>query len=200
MGLSLSTLSRRSHTIAVAIVVHALALMCAAPSNAAAADGAAAAPAREYEIKAAFLYNFTKFVDWPAATFADAGAPIVIGVLGDSPCAQALERLVKDRKVNGRTILVRPVASAEEAKLTQLLFVGSAHEARFAGLKPAIESLPVLTVGESPGFVSLGGAVNFVPQGDKIRFEINIGVAERAGLKISSQLQKLAIVVHRSPT
>src|ERR1700732_494770 len=200
MGLSLSTPSRRSHTIAVAIVVHALALICAAPSHAAAADGAAAAPAREYEIKAAFLYNFTKFVDWPAATFADAGAPIVIGVLGDSPCAQALERLVKDRKVNGRTIVVRRIASAEEAKVTQLLFVGSAQEAQFAALERALQSLPVLTVGESPGFASQGGAIDFVPQGDKIRFEININAAEHAGLKISAQLQKLAAVVHRSPT
>ena len=200
MGLSLSALSRRSHTIAVVIVLHALALLWAAPSNAGAAAGAAAAPAREYEIKAAFLYNFTKFVDWPARTFANADAPIVIGVLGDSPCVQALERLIKDRKVNGRTIVVRRIASAAEAKVTQLLFVGSAQEAQFAGLEPAIESLPVLTVGESPGFETLGGAIEFVPQGDKIRFEINIDAAEHAGLKISAQLQKLATVVHRSPT
>jgi hypothetical protein len=124
----------------------------------------------------------------------------VIGVLGDSPCAQALERLVKDRKVNGRTIVVRPIAAAAEAKVTHLLFVGSGHEAQFAGLKAAIESLPVLTVGESPRFATLGGAIDFVPQGDKIRFEINIGVAEHAGLKISAQLQKLATVVRRSAT
>src|SRR3984893_4647230 len=141
MGLSLSALSRSSHAIAVAIALPALSLMWAAPSTAGAADNAAAAPAREYEIKAAFLYNFTKFVDWPAQTFANANAPIVIGVLGDSPCAQALERLVKDRKVNGRTIVVRQIASAEEAKVTQLLFVGSAHEEPFAGLKPANDAL-----------------------------------------------------------
>ena len=200
MGLSLSALSRRSHTIAVVIVLHALALMWAAPANAGAADAAAAAPARECEIKAAFLYNFTKFVDWPARTFANADAPIVIGVLGDSPCAQELEHLIKDRKVNGRTIVMRRIASAEEAKVTQLLFVGFAQETQFAGLKAAIESLPVLTVGESPRFATLGGAIDFVPQGDKIRFEINIDAAEHAGLKISAQLQKLAAVVHRSPT
>jgi hypothetical protein len=200
MRLSPSTLSRRSHTIAVAIVLHALVLLWAVPSNAGAADGAAAAPGRECEIKAAFLYNFTKFVAWPAQTFATADAPIVMGVLGDSPCVQALERLVKDRKVNGRTIVVRRIASAEQAKGTHLLFVGSAQEAQFAGLEPALHSLPVLTVGESPGFATLGGAIDFVPQGDKIRFEINIDVAEHAGLKISAQLQKLAAVVHRSPT
>jgi uncharacterized protein DUF4154 len=195
-----SALSRSSRTIAMAIVLHALALLWAVPSNAGAADGSAAAPGRECEIKAAFLYNFTKFVDWPAQTFANADAPLVIGVLGASPCVQALERLVRDRKVNGRTIVVRPIASAEEAKVTQLLFVGSAQETQFAGLKAAIESLPVLTVGESPRFATLGGAIDFVPQDDKIRFEININAAEHAGLKISAQLQKLAAVVHRSPT
>src|SRR6202165_3400686 len=163
-------------------------------------EPAAAAPARECEIKAAFLYNFHKFVACPARTFSNADAPIVIGVFGDSPCAQELEHLIKDRKVNGRTIVMRRIASAEEAKVTQLLFVGFAQETQFAGLKAAIESLPVLTVGESPGFATLAGAIDFVPQGDKIRFEINIGVAERAGLKISAQLQKLATVVHRSPT
>jgi hypothetical protein len=200
MGLSPSAPSRRSPTIAAAFVLHALALLWAVPSNAGAADGAAAAPARECEIKAAFLYNFTKFVDWPAQTFANADAPIVIGVLGDSPCLQALERLVKDRKVNGRTIVVRRIASADEARVTHMLFVGSERETQFAALEPALHSLPVLTVGESPGFATLGGAIDFVPQGDKIRFEINIDAAEQAGLKISAQLQKLATVVHRSPT
>jgi hypothetical protein len=200
MRVSPSAPSRRNRTIAVAIVLQALALLWALPSNAGAADGAAAAPGRECEIKAAFLYNFTKFVDWPAATFANADAPIVIGVLGDSPCAQALERLVKDRKVNGRAIVVRRIASGEEAKATQVLFVGLAHEAQFAGLQPAIRLLPILTVGESSGFPILGGAIEFVPQGDKIRFEINIDAAEHAGLKISAQLQKLATVVRRSTT
>jgi hypothetical protein len=169
------------------------------PVNAAGAD-VPAGPTREYEIKAAFLYNFTKFIEWPAHSFADAGAPIVIGVLGDSPCTEALERLVKDRKVNGRTIVVKRIASGEEAKATHVLFVGSAQEAQFAGLQPTIELLPILTVGESAGFPILGGAIEFVPQGDKVRFEINIDVAEHAGLKISAQLQKLATVVRRSPT
>src|SRR3984893_3532314 len=163
MGLSLSALSRSSHTIAVAIVLHALALLWAVPSNAGAADGAAAAPGRECEIKAAFLYNVTKFVDWPAQTFTKAEAPIVMGVLGDSPCVQALERLVKDRKVNGRTLVVRRIASAAAAQVTQMLFVGAAQEAQFAGLEPALHSLPVLTVGESPGFATLGGTIDFVP-------------------------------------
>src|SRR3979490_119916 len=118
MGLSPSALSRMSHPIAVAIMLHALALLWAVPSNAGAADGAAAAPGRECEIKAAFLYNFTKFIDWPAQTFANADAPLVIGVLGDSPCVEALERLVKDPKGKGRPIIVGRSAPAAGAQGT----------------------------------------------------------------------------------
>jgi hypothetical protein len=199
MGLLHPARPLRSHIVAVAVVLQVLALI-GLPLNAAGADAASGGPAREYEIKAAFLYNFTKFIEWPAHSFADAGAPIVIGVLGDSPCTEALQRLVKDRKVNGRAIVVRRIASGQEAQATHLLFVGSEQEAQFAGLQPAIELLPILTVGETPGFPILGGAIEFVPQGDKLRFEINIGVAERAGLKISAQLQKLATVIRRGPT
>jgi len=153
---------------------------------------------REYEIKAAFLYNFAKFIEWPAQSFPDANAPIVIGVLGDSPCAPALERLVKDRKINSRAIAVRRVESAQEASGTHLLFVDASEEAHFERLEPAIEALPVVTVGESPSFVPAGGAINFVLQGDNVRFEINMGAAGRAGVKISAQLLKLATAVRRS--
>jgi len=104
----------------------------------------------------------------------------VIGVLGDSPCATALERLVKDRKINSRAIAVRRVESAQEASGTHLLFVDAAEEAHFERLEPAIEAIPVVTVGESPSFVSAGGAINFVLQGDNVRFEINMGAAGRA--------------------
>jgi hypothetical protein len=199
MGLLQPSRPLRSHIGAVAVVLHALALI-GLPVNAAGADAASGGPAREYEIKAAFLYNFTKFIEWPAQSFADAGAPIVIGVLGDSPCAEALERLVKDRKVNGRAIVVRRVESAAEARTTHILFVGSRQEQQFARLEPEIGSLPVLTVGESQAFEAGGGIVNFVPQDDKVRFEINIGSADRAGLRVSAQLQKLATVIRRSTT
>jgi hypothetical protein len=150
---------------------------------------------REYEIKAAFLYNFTKFIEWPARTFADANAPIVIGVLGDSACTPALERLVKDRKINGRAIVVRRVESVQEVSASHLLFVGADHEAQFERLEPQIEATPVVTVGESPAFASAKGAIIFVLQGDKVRFEINTGSTDHAGVKISAQLLKLATAV-----
>jgi hypothetical protein len=164
--------------------------------NAAAADFSPAS--RECEIKAAFLYNFTKFIEWPTRSPPDTTAPFVIGVLGDSPCAEPLERLVRNRKVNGRAITVRRVESIQDASATHILFVGNEQEARFGKLEPAIEALPILTVGESSSFASMGGAINFVLQDDKVRFEINTSSADHAGVRISAQLLKLATAVHRS--
>jgi hypothetical protein len=156
-------------------------------------------PPREYEIKAAFIYNFTKFIEWPARSFPDAQSPFVIGVLGESPCAEALEQLVKDRKLNGRTIVVRRIAEAQALGRLQILFVGSAQEVEFETLLPTIATDPILTVGESPTFASMGGTINFVRQDDKVRLEINRRSAEQSGLKISAQLLKLATVVREEP-
>jgi hypothetical protein len=163
--------------------------------------GALAAPpsTKEYEIKAAFVYNFTKFVEWPPETFVGPQAPLVIGVLGESPCAAALTAIVKDHQVNGRPLLVKVVVTMEEARTAQVLFVSSSQEARFAQLAAQLHATPLLTVGESAEFAQAGGMINFVLLEDKIRFEINMQSAESAGLKVSSQLQKLATRVRRSP-
>jgi hypothetical protein len=100
------------------------------------------------------------------------------------------------RTVKGRPIVVRTVRTADEVRATQLLFVTAAEEAHFRALRTQIVDSPVLTVGESPSF-SATGAIGFVQQGEKLRFEINIDVAQRSQLKISSQLQKLATAVRR---
>ena len=164
--------------------------------NAVAAD---APISREYQIKAAFLYNIPKFVEWPADGFTDANAPIVIGVLGVNPFGDVLQTIVRDRKINGRSVIVKQVESVAEARVSQLLFVGANEDARFAGMRKAMEGSTVLTVGESAAFAAAGGGIRFVPVGDKLSFEINMSSVERAHLKISSQLQKLAIAVSRTP-
>jgi hypothetical protein len=151
--------------------------------------------AREYEIKAAFIYNFTKFVEWPGSSFPDDQTPFVIGVLGDSPCAEALERLASDHKVGSHNIQVRRIASARDMDAVQILFVGSTQETRFGSLAPALATAPVLTVGESPTFASMGGTINFVREDNKLRFEINLNSAKQAGIRISAQLLKLATAV-----
>lgn len=158
---------------------------------------------REQQIKAAFLYNFTKFIDWPARAFPDASAPIVIGVLGDSPSASlmmaALEPIVKGRVVNGRGVIVRRIDNARGASGVHLLFVPAPDELLFQQIGLQIEASPVLTVGESSSFAALGGAINFVVEADKVQFEINTAPPEHVGVRISSQLLKLARQVRTQP-
>src|SRR5688572_226835 len=175
--------------ILAALCLLALARGAAADVRAPAAD--------EWQIKSAFIYNFTKFVEWPEAALGGPSQPIVIGVLGEKPLAQQLAAVVAGRNVNGRPIEVRPVRTAAEARATQLLFVSAAEESRYAAMRDELAESPVLTVGETPSF-SVTGAIGFVQEGEKLRFEINVDIAERSHLKISSQLQKLAAAVRRS--
>lgn len=146
-------------------------------------------------MKAAFLFNFTKFVEWPEASFADAGHPIVIAVLGRNPFGDDLAKLVKDRTVDGRRIQIRMVATPEEARppgALHVLFVPAGEEPRFAEFLNTPSRRGVLTVGESDRFSALGGIIDFVVVESRVRFEINRAAAEAAGLKLRAQLQKLA--------
>ena len=160
---------------------------------------AAAEPAvsKEYQIKAAFLYNFTKFVEWPAGKVVGTNSPIVIGVLGRNPFGAALAETIKDRKVNGREIQIKQINSVSEVKGLHVLFVSAGETQRFEGLEDALKEGSVLGVGESEAFLKRGGMIVFALEDDKVRFEIDMNSAERAKLKISSQLQKLARTVKK---
>ena len=151
-------------------------------------------PDLEHQVKAAFLYNFARFIEWPPDGRAG-DASFVIGVLGADATSRALEQTVQGKSVGGRTILVRPVKSQEEASRCQMLFVGSESPERLVGLLKAVRGSAVLTVGDRDSFARDGGIVNFVMQDHHVRFEVNTDAAERAGLKISSKLLQLAIIV-----
>jgi len=178
--------------------LRALLLSLALAAGAASAD-AQAPVISESQIKAAFLYNFTKFVEWPGEVFPSKSHPIAIGILGENPLVAELQAIVENRKVNGRTIVVTNVLTAADIVSTQLLFVGTEEDARFADLKSVAQDNAVLTVGESPSFAAAGGAIFFVQHNGKLRFQINMAAAERARLKISAELQKLATAVGRTP-
>lgn len=150
---------------------------------------------KEYQIKAAYLYNFTKFVEWPPQRFDKTADPIVIGVLGQAPFGEELEKVVRDRKVNGRAISIVTLRSIGEARGVHVLFVAASHEKRL-GPEDLAQLEGVLTVGETEHFAS-DGIVKFTTVDDKVRFEINADAADRAGLRISAQLQKLATVVRK---
>lgn len=146
----------------------------------------------EYEVKAAFLVNFTQFVKWPAAAFADAGAPFAIGILGDDPFGGALEKIAQTRTVAGRKIVIRRGRRAEELRNCQVVFVPASERANGAAIVASLAGTHILIVGEHDGFVKQGGAIGFTSGGGKVGFEINHGAARSAGLEISSRLLKLA--------
>jgi hypothetical protein len=161
----------------------------------------APAVSKEYQIKAAFLYNFARFVDWPAGRFSDAAAPIRIAVVGRNPFGDELENVVRGRKIGGREIIVvyHPSTdlSALDASSHHVIYIGTGEEQSLEKLAGRIGGAGALTVGESVRFSAEGGIVTFSTVDDKVRFEINADAAEGAGLKISAQLLKLATAVRR---
>lgn len=155
-----------------------------------------AAVPSEYQVKAAFLYNFTKFVEWPPARFETDHSPIVIAILGHDPIGPELTGIVRHRIVNGRPIVVQAITRAPAPGTPfppiHILFVPSGEDALFRSSASAFSRQGILTVGESPGFTDEGGMINFVLIDDKVRFEIDRAHADSAGVKISAQLLKLA--------
>lgn len=153
---------------------------------------------REYAIKAAYLYQFGRYVQWPASSFADSQSPLVIGLLGSDPFQGILEDLARTKRVEGRPIVIRRFASMAEYTPCHILFITAAvePEQKAAAFQKAQKS-PVLLVGEEPGFAAQGGTVNFFLDENRIRFEINMETAKRDQLKISSKLLSLAKIVGR---
>jgi hypothetical protein len=146
----------------------------------------------EYQVKAAFIYNFAKFIDWPGTT---PQGDFVIGILGDDPFRGALQATVKDRSIDGRPVVVRQVSSAEAARNFQILFVSPSERERLPGILDSLKGSAVLTVGETEGFASSGVVINFIVEDSRVRFEVNVDAAERANLRISSKLLSLARIV-----
>jgi hypothetical protein len=151
---------------------------------------------REYAIKAAYIYNFGRYVEWPPASFPDSQSPFVIGVLGSDPFGALLDEIVQSKKIEGRPIAARRFASMAEYRPCHILFVSAAAspEQKLAAIKMAQDS-PVLLVGEDPGLAERGATINFFIEQNKIRFEINAEAARREQLKISSKLLSLAKIV-----
>jgi hypothetical protein len=154
----------------------------------------------EYRIKAAFLFKFLGFVDWPPASFERADAPFVIGVLGAASLGSELEQIASGRQVNGHPVRVRLLARGDSAAGLQVLFVGRAETARLNTVAMSTDSLPVLVVSESDGALAQGSAINFVVVDDKVRFDVSLHPINRAGLKISARLLAVARVVQSDPS
>jgi hypothetical protein len=151
--------------------------------------------APEYEIKAAFLYNFATFVEWPPASFAGPESPFQVGVLGQDPFGRVLEEAFAGKTVHNRRIVIRRSSEVGDLAASHLLFVCTSERERAPKDLEFLKGVPVLMVGEFPGFATMGGCINFFIEGKKVRFEVNLEAAKRANLKVSSKLLRLARVV-----
>ncbi len=148
----------------------------------------------EYRVKAAFLLNFTKFIEWPAAEGGDAESPINICIVGDDPFGPALDRMVEGEAINGRKVTVQRVRR-EAAKTCQVVFVTRTEKE--VAKTVATLGTGILTVGEGETFLKEGGMIAFVIESRRVRFDINRTAAESAGIKLSSKLLSVARSVDR---
>ena len=145
----------------------------------------------EYGVKAAFLYNFTKFVEWPASAFPERGS-LRLCVFGSDPFGKSLQTVVEGEQAQGRPITLLRLDSLGDPRLCHILFLSRKETERLPAVLAAVQGAPVLTVGEAPGVLEKGGGVNFVLKEGKVRFEINQAAVEGNGLKMSSKLLRLA--------
>jgi len=149
----------------------------------------------EYQVKAAYLFNFLKFVEWPDESFADPLAPIVIGVVGEDPFGNALPQVVIGKTVQGRDLVIRIYHAGEDLRGAHILFISASERKRLPMILSSLRGSSVLTVADTSGFLDAGGMIQFLNENGRVRFAINMDATGRAKLKMSSKLLSLAKVV-----
>jgi hypothetical protein len=177
-------------------VVALAALLCVISVRCAAGQGNASS---EYEVKAAFLFHFAQFVDWPPEVFKDAGSPLTYCIAGGDPFHGGLDASLNGKAIGGRWVRVLHFKEAGESQGCQILFLGIADKKLVSATLAKLNGSPVLTVGESINFAQGGGMIGFLLEDNKVRFEINVEAAEHAKLKISARLLALAKTVIGGP-
>ena len=152
-----------------------------------------------HQVQAAFLFNFAKFVTWPDDAFQRSENSLIIGVLGEDPFGAVLEETVRDKTVMGKKLAVKRFARIQDAVNSHILFLSSSEESQLLPLLKVLEKATVLTVSDMEQFAERGGMVAFTVEDQKVRFNVNVEAVERAGLKMGSQLLKLARIVSDKP-
>ena len=184
-------LGSRSDELAICVIA-GLTLLCLALLAETAAQNLAPArqPYSEYDVKAAYLLNFTKFTDWPDEAFEQPDSPLSICIVGDDPFDGTLDKMIGGQSVNQHKLAVRRIRSAPGRRSCQVLFVGATEKSVSRILK---EPGPgVLTVGELQGFLEDGGIINFVVVNRRVRFDVSLAAAESTRIKLSSKLLSVA--------
>ena len=147
----------------------------------------------EYAVKGVFMYKFGDYVEWPASAFSGPATPFTIGILGEDPFDGGLDQTVQNRTVQGRSIQVKRFRKVEQVRDVQVLYLSDSEAGRWEQDLAMLKGLNILTIGDRSG--RAGAVITFVIQDNKVRFEIDAGAADRAGLKLSSKLLSLAASV-----
>ena len=150
----------------------------------------------EYQVKAAFLFNFAKFVEWPDAVLAGARTPIVLGILGEDPFGNDLSLIVTGQSVRGRTVSIRKYRFGDDLRDCHILFVSASERMHMAQILASLQGASVLTVSDMPGFAGGGGVVQFYMEEVRVRFVVNVDGAARANLRVSAKLLAVAHVMN----
>jgi len=156
---------------------------------------AGAATAREYQIKAVFLFNFTQFINWPSALFASARAPLVIGVLGADPYGSYLDETTRGEIVDGRPLVVERYRRVEDVATCHVLFISASEAGSMAAILARLKGRSILTVTDAGAASEQGGIIRFVTENNHIRLRIDVRAAKAAGLEVSSKLLRAAEIV-----
>ena len=151
----------------------------------------------EYQVKAAYLYNFAKFVEWPTSGTAQATSPLALCVLDDKQFEATLREVVSGKSIGSHPVTVIPVGEAGQARDCRVLFISFSHRRETSRVLEELGNASVLTVGEMDGFVQAGGMINFVLDDNHVHFQVNEKAATRAGLRVSSRLLNIAKLVVR---
>jgi hypothetical protein len=177
------------------LVLALIAAQLVVPPAACAADPVAAGAALERSVKAAFLFKFLGYTEFPPAAFGDATTPVTIGVIGADELAQEVERLVSGRLVHNRPIAVRTLREGEASTGVHLIFIGGFDSARVARVLKALPAGPVLLVTEAEQGLQHGSVINFKLIDERVRFDVALAAAERNSVRLSSRLLTVAHVV-----
>ena len=151
----------------------------------------------EYQLKAAFLVNFGKFIDWPEAEFSSSNVPFVIGVIGADPFGDDLDEAIKGKSIGAHPIVARRISSGGDTSGLELAFIGSSEKTRLAETLRRLNASSAVSVSDIDRFCEAGGIIAFVVDNNRIRFEVNVDAAQKRNLKISSKLLSLALI-HRT--
>lgn len=149
----------------------------------------------EHQVKAAFLFNFAKFIQWPPSAFDATAEPLTIGIHGQNPFGSDLQRLVEGKTIQNRRIIIRESNDIDDLRSCQIVFLATPDPDKAVAAIRALKDLPILTVSDCAGFLQLGGMIRFFIDENKVRFEIKLRNLELAGLSASSKLLKVASVV-----